>query len=125
MTYLRTIVIESVALLGSVGTLLCCALPAMLVSLGAGAAVASLVTNIPQLVWLSVHKIQLFVFAAVLLVISGITTYLNRRIPCPIDPLQARSCKRVRRFAASVFFTSLVLYGIGFYFAFLATRFAA
>ena len=118
MTYLRTIVIESVALLGSLGTLLCCALPALLVSLGAGAAVASLVTNVPQLVWLSEHKIPLFLFATAMLVISGVTTYLNRRAPCPVDPVQARSCRRVRRFAAGIFFTSLALYAIGFYFAF-------
>ena len=124
MTYLRTIVIESVALLGSLGTLLCCALPALLVSLGAGAAVASLVTNVPQLVWLSEHKILLFLFAAAMLAISGITTYLNRRTPCPVDPVQARSCRRVRRFAAGIFFTSLTLYAIGFYFAFLAAGFA-
>ena len=124
MTYLRTIIIESVALLGSLGTLLCCALPAMLVSLGAGAAMASLVTNMPQLVWLSEHKSPLFVVAAVLLMISGVTTYVNRRAPCPVDPLQARSCKRVRRFAASAFFISVMLYAVGFYFAFLAARFA-
>src|SRR5207248_8166733 len=103
MTYLRTIVIETVALLGSIGTLLCCALPAVLVSLGAGAAVASLVTNVPQLVTLSEHKLLLFVFAAALLAISGVTMYLHRRTPCPIDAVQARSCKRVRRFAVSIF----------------------
>ena len=124
MTYLRTIVIETVALLGSLGTLLCCALPAALVSLGAGAAVASLVTNVPQLVTLSEHKLLLFVFAAALLAISGVTMYLHRRTPCPIDAVQARSCKRVRRFAVSIFFISLALYAIGFYFAFLAARFA-
>jgi hypothetical protein len=123
MTYLRTILIESLALLGSVGTLVCCALPAILVSLGAGAAVASLVTNVPQLVWLSEHKIPLFVLAALLLVISGVTTYANRRTPCPVDPLQARSCRRVRRFGAIVFFASLALYAVGFYFAFIGARF--
>jgi len=124
MTYLRAIVIETVALLGSLGTLLCCALPAMLVSVGAGAVMASLVTNVPQLVWLSEHKTPLFIFAALMLVISGVTTYLNRHAPCPIDPVQAKSCRRVRRFATSVFFTSLALYAIGFYFAFVAASFA-
>lgn len=124
MTYLRTIFIESVALLGSLGTLLCCALPALLVSIGAGAVMASLVTTVPQVVWLSEHKIALFMFAGIMLVISGGTTYLNRRAPCPIDPRQARSCRRVRRFAASVFMTSLALYAIGFYFAFVASHLA-
>jgi hypothetical protein len=123
MTHLRTIVIESAALLGSLGTLLCCALPAMLVSLGAGAVVAGVVTNVPQLVWLSEHKIPLFLFAAVMLAISGVTTYLNRRAPCPVDPAQAKSCKRVRRFAANLFLASLTLYAIGFYFAFVVARF--
>jgi hypothetical protein len=124
MTYLKTIVIESVSLLGSLGTLLCCALPAMLVSVGAGAVMASLVTNVPQLVWLSEHKTALFTFAALMLVISGATTYINRRAPCPADPTQAKSCRRVRRFAATVFMTSLALYAIGFYFAFVASHFA-
>lgn len=125
MTYLRTIVIESVALLGSLGTLLCCAIPAMLVSLGAGAAMASLVTNVPQLVWLSEHKIPLFIFAAIMLAISGVTTYLNRSAACPTDPALAKSCKRVRRFASGIFFASVALYAVGFYFAFIAARFAA
>ena len=124
MTYLRTIVIEGIALLGSVGTLLCCALPALFVSIGAGAVMASLVTNVPQLVWLSEHKIPLFIFAALMLVISGATTWINRRTPCPLEPRQAKSCMRVRRFAASVFFTSLALYAIGFYFAFVASHMA-
>jgi hypothetical protein len=124
MTYLRTIIIESVALLGSFGTLLCCALPAVLVSVGAGAVMASIVTNVPQLVWLSEHKIPLFTFAGITLAISGATTYINRRAPCPVDPVQAKSCRRVRRFAVSVFVMSVVLYAIGFYFAFIAARFA-
>ena len=124
MSYLRTIVIESIALLGSFGTLLCCALPAMLVSIGAGAVMATLVTNVPQLVWLSEHKIPLFAFAGIMLLVSGVTTWINRRAPCPIDPAQAKSCRRVRRFAAIVFLTSVALYAIGFYFAFIAAKFA-
>jgi len=119
MTYLRTIVIESVTLLGSLGTLVCCALPALLVSLGAGAAMASLVTNVPQLVWLSEHKVSLFMFAAIMLVVSGVTMANNRRLPCPADPLQGKSCRRVRRFSATIFVASLILYAIGFYFAFV------
>lgn len=122
MTYLRTIVIESIALLGSVGTLLCCALPAMLVSIGAGAAMASLVTNVPQLIWLSEHKIPLFVFAGIMLMMSGAVTYANRRTPCPVDPVQAKSCQRLRRWSIALFSGSILLYVVGFYFAFVAWR---
>src|SRR5262249_8756741 len=122
MSYLRTIIIESVALLGSLGTLICCALPALLVSLGAGAALASLVTNVPQLVWLSEHKVPLFMFAATMLVMSGVTMFDNRRLPCPADPVQAKSCQHVRRLSAGIFLVSLVVYAIGFFFAFVAAK---
>ena len=42
------------------GTLVCCAIPAALVTLGAGAALSSLVSVFPQVVWLSEHKEALF-----------------------------------------------------------------
>jgi uncharacterized iron-regulated membrane protein len=122
VTNLKNAVVQTLTLFGSLGTLLCCALPALLVSLGAGAVVATTVSAAPQLVWLSEHKVLLFAFAAIMLGISGVTTYLNRRAACPADPVQAKSCRRVRRLSASVFFTSLALYAIGFYFAFVAAR---
>jgi hypothetical protein len=116
----REAVVETLTLFGSLGTLLCCALPALLVSIGAGAAMASLVTAVPQLVWISEHKLPLFVFAGLMLAIAGVSAYRNRSMPCPIDPAQAKSCRRMRRWSAGVFVISAVLYGIGFYFAFVA-----
>jgi hypothetical protein len=40
--------------------------PAALVTIGAGTALASVVTAVPQLVWLSEHKIPLFAFAGLM-----------------------------------------------------------
>ena len=40
-------------LLASSATLVCCVLPAALVSIGAGAAMVELISAFPQLVWLS------------------------------------------------------------------------
>jgi len=113
-------VIHTVALFGSFSTLLCCALPALFVFLGAGAVLIGLVSAVPQLVWLSEHKIGLFIFAGIMLTISGISRYLTRNAPCPIDPHQARACKRLRQIGLSVFCFSLLMYAIGFYFAFVA-----
>jgi hypothetical protein len=118
----RNIVLEVLTILSSFSTLLCCALPALLVSLGAGAVLASLVTAVPQLVWISEHKIPLFAFAGAMLVLSGVSTYRNRNAPCPADPPQAKSCLRLRRVAARIFYLSSILYVIGFFFAFLAYR---
>ena len=119
---LRTIILEALTILSSFSTLLCCALPALLVSIGAGAALASLVSTVPQLVWLSEHKIPLFAFAGLMLAMSGISAYRNRHAPCPADPAQAASCIRVRRWSAWIFYLSVILYVIGFFFAFLLSR---
>jgi hypothetical protein len=119
---LRNIVLEALTILSSFGTLVCCALPALLVSLGAGAVLASLVTAVPQLVWISEHKVPLFVFAGLMLTLSGVSTYRNRRAPCPTDPAQAKSCLRLRRLSARIFYLSSVLYLIGFFFAFVVAR---
>jgi len=113
-------IVSTLALFGSLGTLLCCALPALLVSIGAGAAVIGLVSAVPQLVWLSEHKVGLFIFAGVMLVISGTLRHLNRNAPCPIDPAQARSCMRLRRISSGVFIFSVTVYSVGFFFAFIA-----
>lgn len=112
--------IHTFALFGSFSTLLCCALPALFVSLGAGAALIGLVSAVPQLIWLSEHKIGLFIFAGVMLTISGISRYATRNAPCPIDAKEARACKRLRRIGLGVFCFSLLMYSVGFYFAFIA-----
>lgn len=55
----------------SSSTLICCALPALLVAIGAGATLAGLVTAVPQLIWLSTHKALVFGSAGVMLAIAG------------------------------------------------------
>lgn len=112
--------ISSLALFGSFGTLFCCALPALLVSIGAGAAVIGLVSAVPQLVWLSEHKVPLFIFAGVMITLSGVTRYLTRNAPCPIDAANAKACQGMRRISMGIFLFSLVMYAIGFFFAFVA-----
>ena len=119
---LRTIILEALTILSSFSTLVCCALPAALVSIGAGAALASVIAAVPQLVWLSEHKVQLFAFAGLMLALSGVSAYRNRNAPCPADPIQARSCIRLRRWSARIFYFSAMLYLIGFLFAFLLSR---
>lgn len=119
---LRTIILEILTFLSSFSTLLCCALPALLISLGAGAVLASFVAAVPQLVWVSEHKISLFAFAGLMLVLSGVSNYRNRRAPCPADPAQAKSCLRLRSWSARIFYFSAAIYAIGLFFAFFATR---
>ena len=122
MKLIREVVVDTLTIFASVGTLLCCALPALLVSIGAGAAMASLISAVPQLVSISEHKIMLFIFAGIVIVISGVMSYRNRHLPCPTNPIAARSCRRVRRISTAVFLLSAALYSVGFYFAFIAGK---
>lgn len=105
-------------LLASTTTLVCCVLPAVLVSIGAGAVMVGLVTAFPQLVWLSEHKVLVFGIAGVLLAASGAMIWRARGLPCPIDPAAARTCTRLRRMSAWLYGISLVAFVAGAVFAF-------
>jgi hypothetical protein len=106
-------------LLATTGTLLCCVLPAVLVSVGAGAALVGLVSTFPQLVWLSEHKIIVFGIAGALLAFSGVMIWRARSLPCPADPIAARSCSRLRKVSAVVYALAVVCFALGGLFAFV------
>jgi hypothetical protein len=104
----------------SVSTLLCCALPALLVSIGMGASMITLTNAIPQIVWVGENKIYVFSFAFILLSISSVLTYKNRNAPCPIDPKLRDACLRGRKYSRNVLILSWVALSVGFFFAFIA-----
>jgi len=108
-----------VSLLASSGTLVCCALPALLVTLGAGAALSGLVTAVPQIVWLSEHKGVVFGGAAALMLAAGVLQWRNRHAPCPLDPGLRAACLRTRRWSLGVYLVSLTLLAVGAAFAFV------
>ena len=72
----RAALLNYFSLFSSFSTLLCCALPSVLVLLGMGTAVASLLTAVPWLVTVSRHKIWTFSIAGVLIAMSFVMTYL-------------------------------------------------
>lgn len=108
------------SLFTSGSTLICCALPALLVAIGAGAALSGLVTVLPQLVWFSLHKELVFGFAGLMLAFSGALQWRARRLPCPLDPILAAACATTRRSSERVYLGSVVIYLIGCFFAFVA-----
>ena len=115
----RDTVLPSLALFGSTSTLLCCALPAVLISLGAGAVMAGLTSAIPGLMWLSAQKNVLFIAAGALLGVSSIVGWHQRSAPCPTDPEKAANCLQLRRFNARLLTTSWLAYGCGVFFAYV------
>ena len=104
----------------SAGTLVCCALPAALVAVGAGATLAGLVSAVPQLVWLSENKAAVFGVAAAMLLAAGAMQWRARFAPCPADPRLAAECLRARRASNWVYCVSLAIFATGAFFAFVA-----
>ena len=108
------------SLFTSGGTLICCALPALFVSLGAGAVMASVVTSVPQIVWFSEHKLGVFIFAGMMLSISGFIQWKARSLPCPSDKALAELCNKTRVNSFRIYIFSVCVFLIGGFMAFVA-----
>jgi hypothetical protein len=105
----------------SSSTLVCCALPALMVAIGAGAALSGLVSAVPQLVWLSEHKFPLFAGAGVLIAVAGALQWRARQaLACPPDPALAENCETTRDISIVVWWVSVAIYLLGAFFAFAA-----
>ena len=85
-----------IVLFTSSSTLICCALPILLVSLGLGAVSASLFASYPFLVTLALHKTWMFLGSAVVLALTGWLLYRPGRA-CPTDPGLAEQCESAHR----------------------------
>ena len=110
---------DYLSLFAGSGTIICCALPALLVSIGAGATLGSLISTFPQLVIISIYKIQIFFGAFIVLVVTGILKYQTRNLPCPLDEKKAAACTKAKRLSLFIYFSSVGLFITGFTFAYL------
>lgn len=114
------------SLFTSFGTLLCCALPSLLVLFGLGATVASFLSAVPWLVTLSQHKIWVFAISG--LMIAANFVYVYRIAPrlqaqgAACSPDAPEACQTASRFSRIVLWMSAVIYLVGFFTAFLLGR---
>jgi len=115
----RTLIGPTLSLFASTSTLLCCALPALLITLGAGAVMAGLTATFPGIMWLSANKEPLFIASGLLLALSAFMQWQARNAPCPIDPEQAAACMRLRDLSRRLLRISVGVYATGVFFAYL------
>ena len=99
------------------GTLLCCAIPITLVTLGLGASVATLASAAPWIITLSQYKGWIFLTSAILIGISFWAIYRPGRI-CPTDPVLAAACNRADNWNRRFILLSSGMWLIGFIAAF-------
>lgn len=107
-------------LFSSLSTLICCALPALFVTLGLGSSLVSLLGAFPQLIWLSERKTLVFGVAGGLLLLTFVMRMVGNQQSCPSDPKLAAQCGYAKKSGTIIFYFSVACYLIGAFFAFLA-----
>jgi mercuric ion transport protein len=109
------------SLFTSVGTLVCCALPSLLVLAGLGASVASTLSSLPWLVALSRHKQWTFSVSGMLIALSFLHLYyvaprLKAKACTPDSP---SACEDASRLSRVLLWASAAIYVVGFFTAYI------
>lgn len=111
-------VMSFLSLFGSSATLLCCALPAALSVIAGGAAVGSLISVFPWLIPISKYHNWIFLVAGILLFVNGVSVLRPKgKVACTVTG--GKGCDVAGGFSKRMFWFSIILYGIGFFFAYL------
>ena len=118
----RAALLNYFSLFSSFSTLICCALPSILVLLGLGTTVASLLSAAPWLVSLSRHKIWTFSIAGILIAASFLMTYviapqLQKGEVCAAD--DPTTCGEVSKLSRVILWGSALIWSGGFFVAYL------
>lgn len=104
-------------------TLLCCALPIFLVSLGLGSVVASIYGEyFPWLKWFGLNEGLTFGLTAIMLSVA--TWFLYRRgRACPVDPEMAKICSNAHKWNIRFYWSAVIVWLIGAFAAFIMPLF--
>jgi mercuric ion transport protein len=109
------------SLFTSVSTLLCCALPSLLVLFGLGASVASVLSFLPWLVTLSHYKRLTFFVSGALITLSLVNMYYIaprwRARQC--SPDNPKACEDASRASKVLLWVSVAIYALGFFVAYV------
>jgi hypothetical protein len=106
-------------LFASSTTLVCCALPILLVSVGLGAVSASLFASLPFLVTMAQYKAWMFAGSGGVLVLAAWLLFRSGRA-CPTDPVLAEQCDKAHRWNTRFYWVSVGIWVAGFGAAYLA-----
>ena len=121
VTSKRSALLNYFSLFTSLSTLLCCALPSLLVLFGLGASVASMLSFMPWLATLSRHKQWTFAVSGVLIVVSFVNmNYIAPRIrakECSAD--NSSACDEASRLSRILLWVSSVIYAVGVFVAYV------
>jgi mercuric ion transport protein len=117
----RSAVLNYLSLFTSLSTLLCCALPSLLVLFGLGASVASMLSFMPWLATLSRQKQWTLGVSGILIVLSFVNMYYIapriRAKQCSADDPSA--CEEASRLSTILLWVSAGIYAVGVFVAYV------
>ena len=117
----RSALLSYFSLFTSLSTLLCCALPSLLVLFGLGASVGSMLSSMPWLVTLSRHKRLTFSVSGILIGLSFLNMYYVaprfRAQQC--TPENPNACDDASKLSKILLWASAGIYTIGFVVAYV------
>jgi mercuric ion transport protein len=116
----RSALLSYFSLFTSLGTLLCCALPSLLVLFGLGASVASMLSFLPWLVTLSRHKQWTFTISGLLIALGFVNIYvIAPRVKAKTCDPDDRACDDASKVSKIVLWMSGAIYAVGFFVAYV------
>ncbi len=120
----KTDVLSILSLFTSFSTLICCALPALLVTLGLGAVLAGIFSSFPFIITLSNYKEWTFVIAGSLIGLNFFLVYRkgkeeNEDCEIPGEE-QETSCDTASRWSKGILWISAIMLLVGLFMAYLA-----
>lgn len=105
------------ALFTSAGTLICCALPALVVAIAGGSAMVSLLSTFPWLATLSAYSGWIFIVAGIMILFSSILIIRPKgKVACSITG--GKGCQVAGRFQRIMFWIAVGFYGVGLFAAY-------
>jgi uncharacterized BrkB/YihY/UPF0761 family membrane protein len=109
------------SLFTSLSTLLCCALPSLLVLFGLGASVASALSFMPWLVTLSRHKQWTFSASGILIALSFLNMYyISPRVRAKqCSPDNPSACEDASAVSKAILWASAAIYVVGVFVAYV------
>lgn len=117
----RSSMLSYFSLFTSVSTLLCCALPSLLVLFGLGASVASFLSFMPWLVTLSRYKAWTFSISGMLIATSFVNMYYvvpRLKTDDACEAADPSACREASRASKVLLWISAVLFSIGIFVAY-------
>lgn len=109
----------AILLFTSIPTLICCAIPILLVSLGMGSVVATLYNDqLPILQWFGVNSALTFLISGAILFFSAWLIYKPNR-SCPTDPELAKACRNAHKWNIRFFWLAATIWLVSAFTAFI------